>query len=143
MIVNAVAKLFGGIAASRAHRRAAANAATAINMQNNFIKSNLYSDAIGGYGHSLLASAHSGGFDPQAFNGGFSDLAADLRTAQFNAQQRIFESSAQKSAARTSLIMSGLDAAMGHYWEHRDYKKDKRNYRKMQSLLTIENSEGL
>jgi hypothetical protein len=111
--LKALAKLYGGLVKSRAQRRQAANAALAESIQDAFVKSNLYSDAIGGLGNALLTSNRAGGFESSAFSGGFNNLASDLRTAQFNLEQGLVTASAKKSAARMSLLDSGISIGLG------------------------------
>jgi hypothetical protein len=133
--LKALAKLYGGLVKSRAQRRQAQNMASMADIQGNFVKSNLYADAGEGFGSALLASNRAGGFDPSALSGGFSNLASDLRTAQFNLAQGSATSAARKSASRMSLIGSIMDAGLDYSTGTREDKLMKKLTR--QSLLTL------
>jgi hypothetical protein len=147
--LKAVAKLYKGLIKSRAEKRQAETEALTTNIQNNFVKSNLYSDAIGDYGSILQASNRAGGFAPGVLSGGFNDLASDLRTAQFNQQKGLASANALKSESRMSLIGGAIDAGLG-YWKDL-YDADKsppklskwwRMFKGRNSLLTFGDGPG-
>jgi hypothetical protein len=99
----------------------AANAASTANIQNSFVKSNLYADATNALGNAMLASNRAGGVAPSALSGGFNNLASDLRTANFNHQQQLLGAAAQKANARMSLLGSVMGTAF-------DFLGKKNNY---------------
>jgi hypothetical protein len=133
--LKAVAKLYKGFVKSRMEKRQAETAALEANIKNNFVKSNLYSDATANMGNALLASHRAGGFAPSTLGGGLNDLAANLRTNRFNLQSDLASAAALKSKSRMSLIGGAIDAGLGYAQDQYDEGKWKK-VRK--SLLTQE-----
>jgi hypothetical protein len=137
--LKALAKLYGGLVKSRAQRRQAGIAALAASIQDNFVKSNLYSDAIDGLGNALLASNRAGGFDSSTLSGGFNNLVSDLRTAQFNLEQGLATASAKKSAARMSLLDSAIGTGLGFVGGLKESKLQRKLADKIRSAYDIWN----
>jgi hypothetical protein len=135
LAAEAGAKIWSGFLGSKAAKRQAQNQALGADIQRNVIRSNLFQQGIRGYGDALQASQRAGGFGPGAFNSSFGNLAADLRTAQYNWQQQRAQAASAMGAARLSLLTTAADAALGFAKGHRADKRLAKMERDINSLL--------
>jgi hypothetical protein len=124
-IAIAATKLGLGFLKSKGKKRQADNMAIQAGIDEAFTKGNVWQTAARGLGDALVASRRAGGHAPGALSGGFNGLAADLRTAQFNALQQRSAAQTARSAASLSLLGSGIDAALGLYGDYRSGKKKR------------------
>jgi hypothetical protein len=125
-IASAASKLLAGIFGHRGAKRQMENQMLAANVGENFLKSNLLENALHGYGEALTASQRSGGFFQNALQSGFNNLAADLRMAQFNRGQQMAQIAANLTASRTSLLMNGVEAALGIAADYESFRRNKK-----------------
>ncbi|MDR2030200.1 MAG: hypothetical protein LBP65_01900 [Puniceicoccales bacterium] len=125
-IAIAAAQMLSGIAGNRASKRQAEASLLSADVEKLFTQSNILKSATEGFGKSLIASAHGGGFAPNAFSGSWSNVAADYNAAQTRANMLSNNALAQSSADRMGTLFNTATSLLS-LWNGRRTAKANRS----------------